>query len=47
MFVERGMLKAGSGTRYFEIRISDLGEAGVFSLKDSVGTLVPSVQLNL
>jgi len=47
MFVERGRLKAGSGTRYFEIRIADLGEIEVFRFKDSVGTPVPSVRFNL
>ena len=43
MFVERGRLKAGSGTRYFEIRIAHLGKIEVFIFKDSVGTLVPRV----
>jgi len=47
MFVERGRLKAGSGTRHFEIRIADLGKIEVFRFKDLVGTLVPSVRLNL
>ena len=43
MFVERGRLKAGIGTRYFEITISGFGKIEVFIFKDSVGRLVPNV----